>query len=342
MASSDKRSHHFVPASLNTHFCLKGKTLYQYDISTGKIAKSSPRDIFVRKDLHSVLTAETTMDHNQVEALLNDIEGPGVTAVRKLLRNQFLQPSDRMDIAAFWALQYTRTPFMRRQIESFLKEVIKNTGKMIENMSHSPKGMDLLQEKFDYDFSSFRDFPFGEMIDRGDLQIDILPQVTMMAMQATPKIMDLIFRMNWCLLKSEKDNFFLLSDNPCSMFDQFYNLHKQSFGLGAKGLELALPIGKNHCLVAGWKKMPLRTTATIGRVKEINKRTAIFGERFFAYPTESPQIMGFLKKYANSTPVAKLDTLPPPGLSKNHGYMTLIRQNFFESGHLYENCQPIF
>lgn len=329
-----KHRHHFVPAGLSSGFCKEQKRLYLYDLQGVKIFPSSPKDAFVQEHYHSV-EKDGQMDHDFIEDLLNEMEWPGISVIRKFMSQGFIEDRERQDLAVFCALQYVRTPQFRQGTEAFLKETGKVSGQILEDMGEMPP--------IPEEWRKYGD-TFSQLVDTKAVDIKIMPQVTMMGMVAVKKASDAIEKMNWCLLESKEDNYFALGDHPCALFDEFSEQHAYGLNLANPGLELTFPLGANHCLLAGWKGMPLRSVATKQRVIEINKRSALFAHRFIAYPSDSQKMLSFFSKYSEGHPEADVQTLPCPG-KNGLGYMIVSRQNIFKSPkmkQLYLSCSPLF
>src|SRR5690606_5573850 len=99
----------------------------------------------------------------------------------------------------------------RQAIEGMLKELIVITAKTLD-----------AEGKFGAVPEALK--PFGnslsDLLDKGHaLPEIILPQVTMSGLSALPSIHSLLILMNWSLLQSPHDNYFLLSDHPCAILN---------------------------------------------------------------------------------------------------------------------------
>jgi hypothetical protein len=79
-------------------------------------------------------------------------------------------------------------------------------------------------------------------------------------------------------------------------------------------------------------------------VHEINKRTALFGERFYVYPIRSKRMMKIVMTYAGGQPEAECVTIPGADGDGGRGYYTLSSIRFISARHhrLYLSLRPIF
>lgn len=321
MAEIKKRRHHYVPSGLSLNFCLGSKRLYLYDTKEVIIAPTSPKDVFRIKDFHSIVKGDGSIDHNMIEDQMMKFEASGCKAIGQIIEGKELTDNRKGWIACLWALQLLRTPFIRGGVETSLKELVRATSRVLD-----------AQGQFGDMPESLKQFGnnFSELLDNGAVDVEIsLPQVTMMSLVAWPDATDLFQNMNWCLLESGDENYFLLSDNPCAIVDPDFDKHNMGVGIGNKNVEVSLPIGKNHCLIASWNKIPSRMKATSRIVKAVNQRTALFGERFFVYPVQTKKIMNFLKPYSDVMPKMDAQSIPTQEGDKS-GYFTVSRQNIFD------------
>lgn len=81
----NKIRHHYVPVGLSKNFCLEEKRLYLYDVQEATIVPSTPKDVFLQKNLHSVVTDDGSVDHNMVEDEFMHLEGNGLKATNEIL-----------------------------------------------------------------------------------------------------------------------------------------------------------------------------------------------------------------------------------------------------------------
>lgn len=326
---ADKIRHHYVPVGLSKNFCIEEKRLYLYDLLEQKIMPSAPKDAFLKKKLHSVVDDSGAVDHNLIEDEFMKIESIGLKALKEVIQGRELDDDAKDLIGAFIALQYLRTPVSRSGIEEMLKKQLAATAKVLD-----------MQGIFGDVPQSLK--PFGntmsELIDNEAVNFQItLPQVTMQGLVALPKIHELLFRMNWCLLQARDDSYFLLSDHPVSILDPDISKHGLGIGFIGKNIEVVLPIGIHHCILLSWKDVPDNLKASRQQVININRRTAVFGERFFSYPIKSKKIMNFISRYKECNFGSVVENLP-----RSDGQLTLGQNNIVGNKRLYEEIRPLF
>lgn len=321
MAETNKRRHHYVPSGLCRNFCLDPKRLYLYDMNECVISPTSPKDVFRIKDFHSIIKDDGSTDHNMVEDEIMKYESAGCKAISNIIKGEELTDDNKESIASLWALQLLRTPFIRGGVATALKEIVRATSRVLDAQGifgDIPESLNPFGNNF------------SELLDNGGVDVEIsLPQVTMMSLAAWPDATALFQNMNWCLLESNDKNYFLLSDNPCAIVDPDFERHGMGVGIGNNNVEITFPIGKNHCLIASWNKIPPKIKVSYRQVKAVNQRTALFGERFFVYPVETKNIMNFLKPYSDVIPRMDSQSVPSQEGDKS-GYFIISRQNIFD------------
>lgn len=64
---------------------MEEKRLYLYDVQEATIVPSTPKDVFLQKNLHSVVTDDGSVDHNMVEDEFMHLEGNGLKATNEIL-----------------------------------------------------------------------------------------------------------------------------------------------------------------------------------------------------------------------------------------------------------------
>lgn len=334
---SKKRRHHYVPVGLTQGFCPDAdpNALFLYDAAEGRIIPSSPKDVFVKRDLHKIDLGEGKADFNTIEDMLSEFESNGVAAIRSYLEHGSLDPEARAQMACFLGLQVVRTPVMRAGAEQMLKEQVQTTAKILDDSKKLPPLPAALKE---------RGNSFVELIQKNEIIINVLPQVTMISFQAWPTVAELVLNMNWCLMRSEDNHYFALSDNPCSIYDEHYGHHGMGIGVGHPGVEVVMPLDRHHCLLAAWKPIPELKRANQKHVHEINRRTALFGERFYAFPVSSKSMMELFRTYSGGQPETECVTVPAPKRKHRSGYLTFSSNIFSSETHnrLYLALRPIF
>lgn len=327
-----KKRHHYVPVGLSKNFCLEEKRLYLYDIQESKIVPSSPKDVFLQKNLHTVITDDGNVDHNLVEDEFMRFETSGLQAANEILSGGELTFERKDWLAVLIALQHLRTPVYRKNIEKIIKEELAAATKVLDARGEFG---DLPEDLKPYGNS------LSELLQNGTVFHEItLPQVTMRGLSALPGIHDLLLKMNWCLLESYGDNYFILSDHPCAILDPDLRRHGMGLGFVHRNIEVTMPIGKNLCLLASWKQIPKQAKISRPQVSNINRRSAVFGQRYFVHPLQTRKVLNLLLSYENCNFESSTVSL----LEANGGQMVFAQNCVGKTGNarLYEAINPLF
>lgn len=125
------------------------------------------------------------------------------------------------------------------------------------------------------------------------------------------KLSDIINEMKWDILLATKDNAFITSDNPLSIYDPYNDSGVQA-GLLLKKTGLTFPITRNIALYAYWANDRYigYKHAMNNEVKEINRMTVINSRRFVYAPEKLIGIKRLVGKYSNY--VSKIEVIHNP------------------------------
>ena len=336
MTVNKKIRHHYIPQCLSRKFCLEGKLLFQYDSQKGKVSKSSPKDIFVRKKYHSVTKDGRHFDHNCIEDMFMRFESEGCRIISEIIKTKSLNfdANGKYWMSSFWSLMYLRVPVARDDAETSLLDTVHYSTKLRDKMGKLPSMPEELKKNAE---------SISDLLDKGELRFSIsLPQITMMPLIIIKNIADIIFKMNWCLLWSDESDYFLLSDNPVAIFDPDIEINN-GYGFALRSVEVSFPIGKNHCLLASWKNTPAVKRASSKIIKNINERTALFGKQFYAHPLKSKKVFALINRYKEITPKTEWQHIPTQRGGKS-GYISLSKSNILTNPDykkLYLSIPPI-
>ena len=329
-----KKRHHYIPQFLSKRFCFEDSSFFLYDSQKSSILKTSPKNAFIIKNYHSVLTDEGNWEHNKVEDMFMQFESKASKVISKIIGESSisLDDEDRDWLSSFWALLYLRTPVARGYVESLLLDTVRNTTRHLDKIGKLPPMPDGPKEDSEN---------LSDLLDNRNIDFEIsLPQVTLGTMEALQPIQKRLTNMNWCLLSSECSDYFLLSDNPVAIINPYID-ENNGYNFEHPCVEVSFPIDKNHCLLASWKKMPLKKRASSKIVRNINVRSSFVGKRFFAHPLESKKISNLINRYRHIMLKAKTETMP----TADGGYIQYFTNNIVtnrEYRDIYLSIRPIF
>jgi hypothetical protein len=123
MKKPKPKRHHIVPESYQHGFTRDGM-LSVFDRTTRTFRRQTPKNTAVMGHYYAVLNEQGERDYS-VETMLSEFEGWGASAIRKLEERQMLSGEERLDLAYFVALLFTRVPRFEREMEEIADATIK-------------------------------------------------------------------------------------------------------------------------------------------------------------------------------------------------------------------------
>ena len=298
-----KRRHHYLPKSYIAGFCNEPRRIYLYDALEDAVYPSSPRDAFVQANYNTVPTAEGGFDHNSVENLLEqEIETPGIAAIRRYIASGSCTADDRLPVARFAALQMARVPVFRRGVEELARASVTQAFRRLDRRGLFP---DLPKSLKAYGAS------LSELVEKGVIRVDILPHYSLTGLASVESTTEYLAQMNWCLLDTAQSDYFPVSDNPIAVYDPYFRQGARGIGLAYPNVEVTFPLDKYRCLLATWNPLR-RDSVEIPRraLREVNRRIGIFGDRFYGYPIYSEGIRTMIRNYAGRPPSTQVEIIP--------------------------------
>ena len=148
------------------------------------------------------------------------------------------------------------------------------------------------------------------MLDPSDYIFQVDREYTLKALGVHDQLAPLLSSMEWTIMEVPKGNWcFITSDNPVVhwVLPQYHHPFRGMGGLKNKHPELLFPLSPNLCWVGHWLKgAPSKLETTVEWVKQTNRITAGFAERFIYSQVENSRILRLAKKYAASQPVIQM------------------------------------
>lgn len=280
--NSEPRKHHYIPQSYLKGFQYGNKKTPQIVVylkdKPSKSYISAIKDTACEKDFH-LIKEEDGYDRSSVEELLSSIENETIQNIRKVIEKKQINDEEKFILAITILLMKTRVPqnmnALKKQFKSLLEEIAE------ENFKQNNDGLK----------GSFKD----------NYKITVhnnLPVLFMLKSLLNEKIISMILKMNFSLVKAPAETPFVCSDAPISYYCKNYK-SKSGVGLNHKDLEIFLPLDKTFGLICTRKKISKYKELTKEEVNCLNRRTVITAEKYIFSPIREESINKLIDKNIN-------------------------------------------
>ena len=307
-----KRRHHYIP-----QFYLKGFTdprkencVWVYDKEEEKLFPSTPLNIAVEKDYHTMINEKSEADTETIENLYGFIESDASKVIQKIHIGEMLDEEDRSIFSLFVSSMLVRVPNYRKNIEKiFADSTLDNLLSLAKNETAFTESYEEFLKKTgtspDISLDDLRKYTLD-----GEYDIITNPQVSLaMSISQLLHLPQVFLQMKWAFIRSESERMFLSSDNPLFFWDPTHDPDSFSgVGLMNKNIEVSLPLSNEICAVGGWETpgdynvIPGKTQL----VNNLNRRTAGASLRFVFSSIKSDALLRFVLKYKNSAPTIEI------------------------------------
>ena len=281
--------HHYVPAFYLRSFIDPAcpahyeSYLWVVDLDRGRVRRQSPRNTAHRTDYYAV-GCESRYD---VEKYFSRVESETSPVFSKILGDcQGVEPEDQRVLSHFAALQVVRVLQFRDRIEQFIAQIGQTVNAM---MIRSREGYEaaLRDACPDRAFTAEEvDQLYASAHDVDSYRISANPAAALgHALNVVPKIADLLNRMSWAIMEPAGASNFWSSDNPLYYINPASKHFAFGHALGAKDVEVNLPIGPRRCLLMAWSDIA-GTRAKISDVRGAQERGIAGAKRYLFCSTE--------------------------------------------------------
>jgi Protein of unknown function (DUF4238) len=307
MVAPKKERHHYVPVFYLQGFRDSGDAsrVWQYDKQTLSVRSISVRDAALEKHYYSFVDEDGKRDSATIENELEKVENVCAPIHRKLLSATPLTNEERSEFAVFMGLMMTRAPVLRLNYERMAAEVVK---RLTQSRARAGAFDDILSEGP----QEVADILRGA-IDRGDFDVDVLPQISLDVIPLATTFGHIIEQMCWVLLEVRGGRYRLVtSDNPLVYSDPSHDSSSPyGYGLNSPNVEVTFPLSLNVVLVCGWRASHngklFRRSASEAKVAMINKRTIADAQRFVYASEQSEGLLKIVRRCAETAPRLRFD-----------------------------------
>lgn len=226
--------------------------VWKYEHESKKWKKKSPKNIASKPDFYSFVDQKGKR-RDEIEKGLSIIEGKTASIYRnKIYNRQYLSNQEKATIAEFIAFMVTRVPRFHNLIDSSMSEMVKI---VLEMYKARPEAFKKLKENYERDTEKKLPEDFDEScLDPSRYKIGATKSFILKMMVSLSEIAKIIFSMTWVFFHTNEDAWFITSDSPFCMRNPKSNSQWYGHGLTYRDIELPIPLSKQICLLATWKK----------------------------------------------------------------------------------------
>jgi hypothetical protein len=298
--SNNKRRHHFLPEAYLRGFANKEDSnwLWLYEKGSSKVVRSSPKDVFVRKDFYAVELGEKEKDFNKIENVISDFENLTIPSVRKITNKEDLSDHDIKNVADFVAFCINRVPTFQHSVNRMGETMARETARILSKRDvFLPTPPSLGADKTVHD-----------LLEEGVIKVEVKSPFRLAMMGAFTGTSEVLLEMDWCFLQSEPGFRFITSDNPVAIADPDFVPGTRGLGVAFLNAEVTFPLSPKICFIAARQNFRKRYVRIPRRdIDQINRRTAMFAERYVVASEESPRISRLVERYATMRMTHKID-----------------------------------
>lgn len=271
MGLNIKKKHHYLPEFYLKVFCNAGGKIWTYK-------KESPLNPFSNTPsetaiINKLYNLENDLDINMIENFLSDnIEAPAAFPFKKLLKKSFPDPTEKMILSIFLGTLIARTPFYIEHLNIQNAKILNNFAKLL---AHDKQEFFKNHKKIHPTTSNNEIEQDRQAIINGEISFELEKDILLSYMiNIGIQSAQFINKMNWALIETDENNYFITSDHPVAMSNA--SLPKGFFqpSLAMNNTELFIPISNTLSL-----NLMNNTMFKEGKVYNINQKvTAISGD----------------------------------------------------------------
>lgn len=312
-----QRSHYVPEFYLKNFVTPEETTLWVFDKKSRQFRKQLPKDTAVIKDYYLSSAEKKEGQDSIVETWLSQIEYDASIVIKKWIATPIaLNKEDIQKVLPFVAFLHSRVPremeITRQILQAGLDEAIEKIKRDADDLEKVKKRY----EKFCRDTGNQNNVSFEEFLKINKdptLGSQYLIGITEDAVKGHSfEKIDIIAKylssMNWALLLTMDENYFVTNDCPLNIFCLDID-GKAIFGGGIAlpNVEITLPISPWVCLRID-KKSGTNTKAIDARyVREINRRICHMADSYVFSAYKNDNLTKIMLEFADSHKLPKID-----------------------------------
>lgn len=292
------RRHHYVQAAHLEMFACEDGGFWVYS-KDGKSFPQSPGSFFWKRDLNSFETPDGI--DTRFEDVATRIENDHWPTLAAIAQRGEILASDLDSIAVYLAFSTLRNPAMQIGVHDTLSKMVATVTRIVEEQGHfDDLGPNPINPRY----------RFSELLDQGLISVKINNSRFIKAIfdMIEPRIRLLRYGFRWSLVFSERGRV-VVSDHPLNYVHPGADPGPYGIPPGGRTCEVSFPLSKHSILLGLWQRGAESTVSEDG-VDELNRRQAIFANRFIASPTMRRDIPRILHRYRHYCFQFLTDSIP--------------------------------
>lgn len=288
---NNPKRHHYLPQFYLKNFCKNG-FLWVYDRHNNEYRQQTPINTALKKKYYTT-TGPDGRSHNEIEAVLANIEGETKHIIEKINEKKSIDLEEKCILAIFIAFLYVRVPEFEMEINELTEKFLKRYNKSI--IPNEKKAENIIKQfAKTKDQENLSPKKMLDFVKNENYDIKVPREHSLRLMYFLAREFPIIFiQMDWQFWYSSKSSLFITSDNPFIVISpQNYN---GPYGIGTKGAKKLIPLNQKICLVMCDKgdKMINRKLSS-KEVRSINCLIAMECDRFLI--SQDKSLLGSLVK----------------------------------------------
>lgn len=278
MPGDQPRKHHYLPQFYLKGFADENERLLQCDRNTGKLVAVGVGDAAAKKDFHRLETprgVEPGFDSNAAEKMFAELECIDAEVLRQTLADPAVlerQPRLRAGLIGFLQMMFFRVPKVHEMLTN-------TTGKAIE------AGIRVMEKG-----GAFGDVPddIRQYLNGRSIADVLRPKpknwlliFNMVRLGSSHDLYKLLWPRNVAILIAKGFRGFITGDAAVALYDpRARRTALRASGFASPTAEFSFPLSPRMLLLLGHGISPGVATVTDDEVRQFNRRTIVWSERF--------------------------------------------------------------
>ncbi len=288
-----KTKHHFIPASylsgFSTELTRRGR-LTIFDKKEAKSYVNTCENVGYKKRYYKIDI--DGMDEDAVENAFAEVEGAAIRIIRNTVDKLIVPDGEDYKVLMFYlALMASRIPAIRDNIDSFMSEIIKTTGKVYFNSARLDEMVNNLKDR-GVDLGDGTDIEeLKNFVIDGDYDVSIDQSYNIgIALHMAQIISELLHQRTWNLFyrTDNMSNYFVTSDCPLLLTWSDDRAGPYPPGFALNNTRVIFPLNRDVVLIGEFeidKSVPIRVRNRT--ISLLNAYQVYYSKRFiYSYTPE--------------------------------------------------------